>query len=270
MIIVNGSIADSIHVMDRGLMYGDGVFRTLRVLNGQPELWPRQYAKLAADCAKLDILCPSSALLEREMREVARGEPNCVLKIVVSRGEGGRGYGVPSSVHPSRVMVTAPLPEYPASYAADGVRLHVCDIRICHQPRLAGIKHLNRLENVLARMEWSDPNIPEGLMLDVDGNVIEGTMSNVFMRRGNHLITPDLSQCGVAGLQRERIMEAAQYLGLTLEVSRFPLRALLDADEVLMCNSVIGIWPVREIGPRHWLPGELAPALRRRLEMRID
>ena len=270
MIIVNGSIADTIPVLDRGLMYGDGVFRTLRVRNGQPELWPRQYAKLAADCASLDILCPGATGLEREMRDAVRNEPDCVLKIVVSRGEGGRGYGVPSSVHPSRVMVTAPLPEYPASYATDGVRLHVCDLRMCHQPRLAGIKHLNRLENVLARMEWSDPDIPEGLMLDVDGNVIEGTMSNLFMRRENHLLTPDLSQCGVAGLQRDRIMEVANDLGLTVEVSRFSLRTLLEADEVLLCNSVIGIWPVREIGPRHWVPGELAPALRRRLEMRID
>lgn len=269
MIIVNGSIADTIPVMDRGLMYGDGVFRTLRVREGRPELWPRQYAKLAADCAALDILCPASATLEREMRESLRHEPDCVLKIVVSRGEGGRGYGAPSSVHPSRVLVTAPLPEYPATYATEGVRLHVCDIRMCHQPRLAGIKHLNRLENVLARMEWSDSDIPEGLMLDADGNVIEGTMSNVFLRKENHLITPDLSQCGVAGLQRDRIMEAAQDLGLTVEVRRLSLRTLLEADEVLVCNTVIGIWPVREVGPRHWMPGELAPALRRKLEMHI-
>lgn len=270
MIIVNGAIADTIPVMDRGLMYGDGVFRTLRVRNGQPEAWPRQYAKLAADCGALDILCPSSAVLEQELRNAVRHEPDCVLKIVISRGEGGRGYGVPSSVRPSRVMVTAPLPAYPASYATEGVRLHVCDIRMCHQPRLAGIKHLNRLENVLARMEWSDVDIPEGLMLDSDSHVIEGTMSNLFMRKADHLITPDLSQCGVAGLQRERIMEVASALGLTVEVARFSLLSLLEADEVLVCNSVIGIWPVREIGPRRWTPGELVPALRRKLELRID
>lgn len=270
MILVNGAFSDTIPVMDRGLMYGDGVFRTLRVRGGQPELWARQYAKLKADCNSLDILCPTPSVLEQEMHEVLQNEPDCILKIVVSRGEGGRGYGVPSSVHPSRVMVTSPLPEYPAAYAQEGVRLHVCEIRMCHQPRLAGIKHLNRLENVLARMEWSTGNTPEGLMLDADGNVIEGTMSNLFMRKGNFLITPDLSQCGVAGLQRDRIMEAAPGLGLSVEVKKFPLRELLEADEVLVCNSVIGIWPVREIGPRHWMPGELVPALRRILETKLD
>ena len=267
MIIVNGAIADTIPVMDRGLMYGDGVFRTMLVRNGRPVLWPRHYAKLAADCTALDILCPASSVLEEEMSDLVRQDPDCVLKIVVSRGEGGRGYGAPSSTQPSRVMVTSPMPEYPASYATDGVRLHVCEIRMCHQPRLAGIKHLNRLENVLARMEWSTGDTPEGIMLDADGNVIEGTMSNLFMRKENHLITPDLSQCGVAGLQRERILAAAPKLGLAVEVKKFTLRDLLDADEVLVCNSVIGLWPVREIGPRRWMPGELAPSLRRALEM---
>lgn len=270
MILVNGAVSDTIHVMDRGLMYGDGVFRTLRVRGGQPELWAQQYAKLEADCASLDILCPPPAILEQEMRDVLHNEPDCVLKIVISRGEGGRGYGVPSSVHPSRVMVTASLPEYPAAYAQEGVRMHVCDIRLCHQPRLAGIKHLNRLENVLARMEWTTADTPEGLMLDADGNVIEGTMSNVFMRKENQLITPDLTLCGVAGLQRERIMEVAPALGLSVEVRNILLRELLEADEVLVCNSVIGIWPVREIGPRHWVPGELVPALRRNLGMKLD
>jgi 4-amino-4-deoxychorismate lyase len=266
MIIVNGSVADTIPVMDRGLMYGDGVFRTMRVEHGEVELWQRQYDKLAADCGALDILCPARGVLEREVRSAIQREPNCVLKIIVSRGEGGRGYGVPSSVNPSRVIVTAPLPEYPARYREEGVQLHVCDIRLCHQPRLAGIKHLNRLENVLARMEWVDPDVPEGLLLDPDGNVIEGTMSNLFMRKGNRLLTPDLSQCGVAGLQRDRIMELAPALGLRVAVEEISLRALLDADEVLVCNSVIGVWPVRAIGPRTWAPGELVPAVRRGLE----
>jgi 4-amino-4-deoxychorismate lyase len=265
MIIVNGSAAETIPVMDRGLMYGDGVFRTMRVEHGQVDSWQRQYQKLAADCAALDILCPAQSTLEHDIHEAVTSEPDCVLKIIVSRGEGGRGYGLPSSVHPSRVIVTAPLPEYPARYWEEGVRLHVCEIRMCHQPRLAGIKHLNRLENVLARMEWADADIPEGLMLDADGDVIEGTMSNVFMRKENRLVTPDLSQCGVAGLQRDRIVELAPSLGLTVAIGHLPLRTLLEADEVLVCNSVIGIWPVREIGPRTWLPGELVPALRRGL-----
>lgn len=266
MILVNGSPAETIPVMDRGLMYGDGVFRTMRVDAGRIPVWPRHYRKLVADCTALDILPPAQSTLEQEARKLLAGEPDCVLKIIVSRGEGGRGYAVPSSVRPSRILVTAPLPEHPQRFREAGVRLHVCDIRLCHQPRLAGIKHLNRLENVLARMEWADPDIPEGLLLDADGDVIEGTMSNVFMRKGNRLITPDLSRCGVAGLQRERILEVAPSLGLSVAVERIPLRTLLEADEVLVCNSVIGLWPVRAIGPRTWTPGELVPALWRALE----
>jgi len=248
MIIINGQQGDSIHVMDRSVMYGDGVFRTMRMRDGRIHCWIGQYRKLEADCQALDILCPAQSILEQEINLLVRDTPDCVVKIVVSRGEGGRGYGVPDSVSPNRVVLTAPIPVYPAHYWHDGVRLHVCEMRMCHQPRLAGIKHLNRLENVLARMEWSDPDTPEGLMLDAEGSVVEGTMANIFMRQGNTLITPDLSACGVAGLQRERILAFAPQCDLEPEVNNFSLPALLQAEEVFMCNSVIGVWPVRQIG----------------------
>jgi len=248
MIIINGQQGDSIHVMDRSVMYGDGVFRTMRMRGGRIHCWIGQYRKLEADCQALDILCPAQSILEQEIDLLVRDTPDCVVKIVVSRGEGGRGYGVPDSVSPNRVVLTAPIPVYPAHYWHDGVRLHVCEMRMCHQPRLAGIKHLNRLENVLARMEWSDPDTPEGLMLDAEGSVVEGTMANIFMRQGNTLITPDLSACGVAGLQRERILAFAPQCDLEPEVNNFSLPALLQAEEVFMCNSVIGVWPVRQIG----------------------
>lgn len=248
MIIINGQQGDSIHVMDRSVMYGDGVFRTLRMRAGRVNCWQGQYRKLEADCRALDILCPARSTLEQEIDLLARDTPDCVVKIVVSRGAGGRGYGVPDSVSPSRVLLNSPLPVYPAQYWHDGVKLHVCEMRLSHQPRLAGIKHLNRLENVLARMEWSDPETPEGLLLDAEGWVVEGTMANIFMRQGNTLLTPDLSACGVAGLQRERILAFASQCDLMPEVRNFSLSALLQADEAFLCNSVIGVWPVRQIG----------------------
>lgn len=247
-------------------MYGDGVFRTMRMRDGRVSCWPGQYRKLESDCQALDILCPAQSILEQEIGLLVRDTPDCVVKIVVSRGEGGRGYGVPDSVSPNRVVLTAPLPVYPAHYWHDGVRLHVCEMRMCHQPRLAGIKHLNRLENVLARMEWSAPDTPEGLMLDAEGWVVEGTMANIFMRQGKILITPDLSVCGVAGLQRERILGFAQQCDLVPEVSNFSLPALLQAEEVFMCNSVIGVWPVRQIGA-HAIPlGPASAQMQRLLE----
>jgi 4-amino-4-deoxychorismate lyase len=192
------------------------------------------------------------------------------VKIIVSRGEVGRGYSVPASVSPNRVVLSSPAPQYPIRFWHEGVKLHVCEIRMSHQPRLAGIKHLNRLENVLARMEWDDAGIPEGLLLDADGWVVEGTMSNIFIRVGRKLITPDLSTCGVAGLQRDRILKHAPSLGLTPEISRFTLPTLLQAEEIFVCNSVIGVWPVRQIGATSIAPGPIATQMQRILESEID
>lgn len=270
MFMINGEQGGVIHVMDRAVMYGDGVFRTMRMRQGQVKCWPQQYRKLHADCQALDILCPAQTILEKELQQLALDEPDCVVKIIVSRGEGGRGYSVPTSVSPNRVVLSSPAPQYPIRFWREGVKLHVCEIRMSHQPRLAGIKHLNRLENVLARMEWDDASIPEGLLLDADGWVIEGTMSNIFMRVGQKLITPDLSTCGVAGLQRDRILKHAPTLGLTPEISYVTLPTLLQAEEIFVCNSVIGVWPVRQIGAAPIATGPIAAQMQCILESEID
>jgi len=270
VILINGEQGGVIHAMDRGVMYGDGVFRTMCMRHGHVQCWPQQYNKLQADCQALDILCPARHTLEQELQQLARDTPDGVVKIIVTRGEGGRGYGVPASVSPNRVLLTSPLPEYPTAFWHEGVKLHLCKLRVSHQPRLAGIKHLNRLENVLARMEWDDATIADGLMLDADGWVVECTMSNIFMRSGQRLLTPDLSQCGVAGLQRERILRHAPSLGLTPEITHIDLPTLLQADEIFVCNSVIGVWPVRQIGA-HAIPlGPVAAQLQQRLERDLD
>ena len=252
------------------MMYGDGVFRTMRMHDGKILSWPLQYAKLRADCEALDILCPARSVLEDELAQLRDQEANCVVKIIVSRGEGGRGYRVPDSVSPNRVMLTASLPVYPAHFWHEGVTLHVCEMRLSHQPRLAGIKHLNRLENVLARMEWEDAAIPEGLMLDVDGWVISGTMSNVFARRGATLVTPELTACGVAGLQRERVLGYAVNLNLEPVVTRIALNDLLAADEIFICNSVIGLWPVKAIDRHKIQLGPVASQMQQLLAQEVD
>lgn len=270
MIMVNGTWDSSIPVMDRAVMYGDGVFRTMRMRQGQVKCWPLQYRKLHTDCQALDILCPAQPVLEQDLQQLARDEPDCVVKIIVSRGEGGRGYSVPAAVLPNRVLLTAPEPQYPMEFWQAGVKLHLCEIRLSHQPRLAGIKHLNRLENVLARMEWDDASIADGLLLDAEGWVIEGTMANIFMRMGQRLVTPELSACGVAGLQRERILKHAPELGLTLEIARFSLPHLLQAEEIFLCNSLIGVWPVCQIGTSTFTPGPTAKQMQHILEHAID
>lgn len=283
MILVNGLPSEHVRVFDRGLAYGDGVFRTLRVREGHPLCWRRHYDKLNADCAALGIVCPPEAILAAEMAELIAGYPllnplpqtgeeanvkgacfdlDCVLKVIVTRGESQRGYAIPEHMEPTRILMASPAPQYPANYLTDGVRLHLCSTRLAIQPLLAGIKHLNRLENVLARREWNDPEIAEGLMLDMDGNAIEGTMSNLFLLKGKTLHTPDLGRCGVAGVQRERIMDMAGGLGMTVRMENLPLARIYDADEVLLCNSVIGVWQVRELAGKTWQAGKLAARLR--------
>ncbi|MFN3398577.1 MAG: aminodeoxychorismate lyase [Sulfurimicrobium sp.] len=267
MTLVDGIPADVVSVNDRGLLYGDGVFRTLKRVAGITLCWARQYGKLAADCAALDLRCPDAAILESEL---GRLPPDCVAKIIVTRGRAARGYAVAPDALPTRVVTSGSLPFYPQSYVTQGVKVRLCGLRLASQPRLAGIKHLNRLENVLARMEWDDPAIAEGLLLDAAGDVIEGTMSNVFCYRAGVLHTPDLSGCGVAGVQRERILDFAARSGMAARVAKLPLDMLMEADEIMLCNSVIGLWPVREFNGRTWEIGGVAARLRQWLEERDD
>ncbi|MBI3903975.1 MAG: aminodeoxychorismate lyase [Nitrosomonadales bacterium] len=250
--LVNGVLSDSISAADRGLLYGDGVFRTLRLARGKLLHWPHHYRKLQQDCAALLLSCPDPRSLLAELEQLVFGQAEGVVKIVVTRGSGIRGYAPTTHTAPTRILSLSPLPVYPALFSTEGVRLHLCGLRLSHQPRLAGIKHLNRLENVLAAAEWSDTDIAEGLLLDDNDNVIEGTRSNLFMLRNNELLTPDLSRCGVAGVQRERVMEWATSHNRPCRIEQFRMPELLAADEVFLVNSLIGLWPVRELQGRIW------------------
>ncbi len=265
MMLVNGAPADTIPATDRGLAYGDGVYRTLRAQNGEPLHWPRQFAKLLHDCNALQIPAPGEAPLLAEARTVARAYPHGVVKITVTRGSGPRGYAPPSPPTPLRIVMSAALPQYPAAYKA-GIRAHLCQLRLSHQPRLAGVKHLNRLENVLARAEWSDPAITEGVLLDQEGMVTGGTMSNLCIVEGGNLIVPILSRCGVAGITLDRVLDLAGSMGVACTPTHIPLQRMLDADAVFFVNSLIGLWPLVRLGERTWRAGETAVALRSALE----
>lgn len=260
--LLNGRLGDALTPWERGFAYGDGVFRTLLARDGIPVNWQRHYRKLHDDCAALGIACPRQEVLLDDIRRLASGDAQAVVKLVVTRGESRRGYAPVPGATPTRVVMKSPLPHYPEEYYTQGVHLYLCQTRLAIQPRLAGIKHLNRLENVLARMEWDDAEHAEGLLLDMSGHVIECTASNVFLREGDNLVTPDLSDCGVAGVTRERILELAVSLGLRPQVGRRTLEELLQADEVLLCNSVFGMWQVRALQQKRWPHSELAARVR--------
>lgn len=263
MNLVNGVEGDAIGVSDRGLAYGDGVFRTFLLRGAKPVLWRRQYAKLAADCNALRIVCPDTAVFERDLSAIAVRQPDCVVKIIVTRGSGARGYAIPDAASPQRVVSAAPLPDYPQRYYDSGVRVRLCRTRLASQPGLAGIKHLNRLENVLARSEWSDPEIAEGLMCDGDGNVVCGTMSNLFLVRGKTLLTPDLTRCGVAGVMRQLVIDFARGNDIPVRATRLNMAAVQAADELFLVNSVIGVWRVAALADKTWSGGQLTARIDR-------
>lgn len=278
MVIVNGEAGGTLPASDRGLYYGDGLFETVAVHNGRPEFWDRHMARLREGCTRLglpgvdvdalareaEVLCKGAGVREGVGEGVARG----VLKVIISRGSGGRGYRTPEVVHPTRMVSLHPWPDISEANLVEGVRVRLCDLRLGHQPALAGIKHLNRLESVLARREWDDPDIAEGLLCDGGGLVVAGTMSNLFLVKRGRLRTPDLSRCGVAGIIRAVVREIAEARGMPLEVADIPVAEARESQELFLTNSVIGIWPVGEFDGKAYAVGPVTRELMEDLEKR--
>lgn len=252
MIVINGVQANALDPRDRGFAYGDGVFRTVALRDGLLEAWPQQWAKLAKDCQALSLQCPDPSDWLEAIRLAVGEMRDAALKLMVTRGCGLRGYLYPQPQQCNWLVLTGPLPVYDSALLQQGITARWCDLRLSSQPLLAGVKHLNRLENVLARNEWQEPQVREGLLLDQQGHVIEGTMSNLLLLTGQVLLTPALEQCGVAGVTRERILLSAARLGWRVEIGDVSVEQVLAADEVGVCNSLIGLWPVRALPQRQW------------------
>ncbi|ALP54805.1 hypothetical protein Tel_09445 [Candidatus Tenderia electrophaga] len=247
--LLNGHSAIDIGLQDRGLQYGDGLFETIAVRRGRLEFWQQHMQRLQAGCRRLQIPCPDSRLLLAEARHLLQGRSEAVIKIIVTRGEGGRGYRAPeyTLARPNRIVSLYDWPDHPAANQRAGVAARICTTALGINPALAGIKHLNRLEQVLARSEWDDAHIHEGLMLDVHGHLIEATMSNVFFIKAGTLYTPDLANCGVAGIMRDVILDIARSGHIPCDIGHFSRADLEAADELFICNSLIGIWPLKQL-----------------------
>lgn len=257
---VNGVPGEQLSIRDRGLAYGDGLFETIAVRAGQPRLLTRHMARLQDGCRRLAIELDAQQM-QAELLAFAAEMGEGVAKLIVTRGEGQRGYLPPQPCQPLRILQGAAFPAYPAAHAEQGVRLFPCVTRLAEQPLLAGLKHLNRLEQVLARAEWQDAEHAEGLMRDSSGRVIEGVYSNLFLVSDGKLLTSDLSRCGVAGVMRRELLERVVAAGLVVQVRDIEFGELLAADEVFLCNSLYGIWPVRALQERHWPLGPVTRKL---------
>jgi len=258
---VNAEEAWSLCVDDRGLAYGDGLFETMRCRAGAIPLLERHLARLAESASRLRIPIDVDMLRDEIGRFCSLpvdGGSGAVIKLIVTRGRGGRGYAVSAANPPTRVLLRRALPSYPHRWWDEGVAVRYCDIRLGMNTALAGIKHLNRLEQVMARLEWDDSDIAEGLMADQKGRIVEGVSSNLFLVTGGRLITPPIEDCGVAGVMRGLILdEAPRLLGLPSVTGRCERALLAAAQELFLCNAVVGVWPVRRLGSRTWPVGPI-------------
>lgn len=252
--LIDGRPGDVVAITDRGLAYGDGLFETMRVAGGRIALLDYHLARLRRGLTALRMSLDLAETVV-ELEAVAERQHIGVIKLTLTRGVGRRGYAIPIESRPTRICQSFPLVEYPPERAHNGVRLFECQTRLAVQPMLAGIKHLNRLEQVLARSEWSDPAYAEGLVRDTQGQVIECTMSNLFMLEQDRWVTPDLSGCGVQGVMRDYLIDQLERAGETVTIRPVDLPALLASDEAFCCNSLYGVWPIIALAESRWPVG---------------
>ncbi|MGB1109735.1 MAG: aminodeoxychorismate lyase [Gammaproteobacteria bacterium] len=266
MIIIDAQETDQISLTDRGLHYADGLFETIAVSHGQAILADAHLSRLSAGADRLGITVPDWRQVEHTVHSSVAGVERGVLKLILTRGSGGRGYRPPTPAEPRLIHSLHDWPDFAEAWYQQGVRIRWCQTPVSRNARLAGMKHMARLENVLARGEWSDPEIAEGLMLDDTGCVIEGTSSNLFVVDAEGIKTPELSHAGVAGVMRGWIMSALSDSGRSVIETSLRREDIEQAQEVFLTNSVIGLWPVRQIGEHHLAPGSVARSIQTMIE----
>ncbi|MGB3622212.1 aminodeoxychorismate lyase [Ketobacter sp. MCCC 1A13808] len=256
---INGSPAaqGGLSTQDRGLAYGDGVFETIRVSRSGPVLMSLHLERLYRGLRRLAIEI-DPVLLESELASYPGFKQCGVVKIIVTRGAGGRGYSCENSAPPTRIFTSHPEPAYPSQNYDEGISVFPCATRLSSHRRLAGIKHLNRLEQVLARQEWAGQEYQEGLVLDQYGKVVEGVFSNVFVVKNKTVLTPAIEQCGVAGVMRHWLLQQFAVQGYNPVEGELTPDNFKLADERFFCNSVYGVWPVRRFEENTWPAGPVA------------
>lgn len=252
---VNGIEDGRVHPADRGLAYGDGLFETVRIQQGRAVLEHEHFVRLAIGAAALALPVDPAMVRDRFRAFLSSCPAECIAKIIVTRGVSSRGYLPDPMPVPTVIFSAHPLPPTPAAHAGDGVRATICSLRLAEQPALAGHKHLNRLEQVLLRRELDVLAADEALVCDTEGWVVEGVFSNVFLVRGGELCTPRIDVAGIRGVLRAAILHEAAARGKEVTEGNFGVEDFLAADEVFFCNSVNGIWPVRTLQGREWVPG---------------
>jgi len=244
-VLVNGEAHGSIDPTDRGFTLGDGVFETIAVEHGVARRWRMHMQRLALACAHLSLSPPEPGCLEAEIGRLLAPDDHGRLRLTLTRGPGPPGYGMPANPCPTRVVAFTPGSGRAA--AVEPARVRTCRLRLARQPALAGLKHLNRLEQVLARAEWQGTAYDEGLLYDGAGHLVEATASNVFLVRNAALSSPRLRHCGVSGVMRSAVIAAAEHLGIDVSLADLGSDDVHAADEVFLTNATMGIRAVAAI-----------------------
>ena len=245
--LINGISAEYLSVDDRGLHYGDGLFETIKLQDGKLCYWREHYQRLQRSAHTLQIACPPQSIFEQDIRSLLQtGASDAVIKIILTRGSGERGYAISKTSQPTRIVQLGAMPQYDEQFYQPGIRAGFCQHRLSTNPALAGVKHLNRLDNVLARNTLGK-GCQEGIMLDQQGRVIEGCMSNLFFIKQGVLHTPALRDAGVDGVIRQQVLALANAAGWSCRINDVTPQDVLTADEIFFSNSLIGLWPVRQL-----------------------
>ncbi len=245
---------------ERAFQYGDGLFETIAIRSGEPRLWQYHLDRLALGCERLGIATPDHKQLrlslQNALAQSSTASDSCVVKIIVSSGAGSRGYGRKNIIEPSVWFGVFPSNPLPKSSYRDGVDTKICTTRLATGSTTAGLKTLNRLEQILARSELTEQNLFEGLTMDASGTIICGTMSNVFFVSNNRITTPTLSLCGVEGVMRRHVIATLESHDTGVSDATVAPQDLASVDEVFITNSQFGVLPLRSCGEIVWPVGE--------------
>ena len=264
--LINGSNTSGLDPFDRGLAYGDGVFRTFKVIDGKPLHWDYHFQTLSYDCEKLGIKLPNEALLLDDIKVLfTRTSGTFVAKWIITRGSSDRGYSIPKDIKPNRILLKNKFTTLPESLYLKGVNLEFSAKKTSSLLQLGATKHLNRLENVLAKQAVTSPSF-DAIMFDENDHVNECTSHNILALFGKQIHMPKHNHAGVSGVSRQIVMDHAQSLGYATIESNISKEQLLKANEIVIINSVNGALPVKQIKNKKWNSLNLAYELNQLLK----
>jgi len=244
--LINGQALDHVAATDRGLLFGDGLFETMAFWNGQCPLWERHMRRLTRGCRMLGIASPDFVLVEDECRALAQSSKRIVIRLTLTRGSGGRGYWPDVTGKPTRILQSREWPESLEKQQQNGMKAITSTVRLNLQPALAGLKHCNRIEQVLAAQECQQQGAEEALVFDQSGRLAEAVSSNLLLRYQGRWITPS-SPAAVAGVGLEWLLAAPP---LKIQARAVELAQVGRADSILVINSVGGIRPLSHLDHR--------------------